>query len=134
MGSTDEKSRDCRTLQVSYVYVSFNPNVIEIHVRAVSNRVFWRVQGLRKTNKNDTKQTWLTISGLEENAPYELVIKAGNRDGTSTLTQTTSFTLSDKYIISASTQSSKIQLYFYCRSVIALYRVIVTMQVIRMRE
>ena len=46
---------------------------------------------------------WLVISGLKENIQYELVIKAGNRDGTSTLTDPLSFTLSDKYIISAST-------------------------------
>lgn len=70
------------------------------------NRVFWRVQGVKQTDKNDTRQTWISITGLEENAPYELVVKAGNRDGTSTLTQPVSFTLSDKYIISASTQSS----------------------------
>lgn len=70
------------------------------------NRVFWRVQGVKQTDKNDTRKTWISITGLEENAPYELVIKAGNRDGTSTLTQPISFTLSDKYIISASTQSS----------------------------
>lgn len=64
------------------------------------------MQGVKQPDKNDTRKTWLTLSGLKENAPYELVIKAGNRDGTSTLTEPLTFTLSDKYIISASTQSS----------------------------
>lgn len=66
-------------------------------------RVFWRPKGSKVTQKNDTRTMWLVISGLKENVPYELVIKAGNRDGTSTLTEPVSFTLSDKYIISSST-------------------------------
>jgi hypothetical protein len=56
-------------------------------------------------NKNDTRANSLIIPGLRENVRYELVIKAGNRDGTSQLTEPLSFTLSDKYIISSSTQS-----------------------------
>lgn len=68
-------------------------------------RVFWRLQGFKQAEKNDTKRNWLTIAGLKENVPYELVVKAGNRDGTSTLTEPLIFTLSDKYIISASTHS-----------------------------
>ena len=71
-------------------------------------RVFWRTQGSKQVNKNDTRATSLIIPGLKENIRYELVIKAGNRDGTSTLTEPLSFTLSDKYIISSSTQSGKI--------------------------
>lgn len=77
-----------------------NPDTVELY------RVFWRIQGLKQTDKNDTRKTWLTLTGFKENMPYELVVKAGNRDGTSTLTEPLSFTLSDKYIISASTHSS----------------------------
>lgn len=67
--------------------------------------MFWRPRGSKQADKNDTKTTSLVIAGLKENALYELVVKAGNRDGTSTLTEPISFTLSDKYIISASTRS-----------------------------
>lgn len=83
------------------------------NIWGVQNRVFWRIQGLKQTDKNDTRKTWLTLTGFKENMPYELVVKAGNRDGTSTLTEPLSFTLSDKYIISASTHSSNIINYVY---------------------
>lgn len=61
---------------------------------------------MKQTDKNDSRSTWLNLVGLKENVPYELVVKAGNRDGTSTLTEPLLFTLSDKYIISTSTHSS----------------------------
>jgi len=73
----------------------------------VFDRVFWRAQGAKKSDKNDTTDSSLRIVGLLENVAYELVVKAGNHEGTSKLTEPLSFTLSDKYIISASTRHSK---------------------------
>lgn len=70
---------------------------------------------MKQTDKNDTRLTWLNLAGLKENVPYELVVKAGNRDGTSTLTEPLSFTLSDKYIISASTHSSNFYFRNFCK-------------------
>jgi len=70
----------------------------------VFDRVFWRAQGAKKSDKNDTTDSSLRIVGLLENVAYELVVKAGNHEGTSKLTEPLSFTLSDKYIISASTR------------------------------
>jgi len=75
-----------------------NPDKVELY------RVFWRPRGMKLSDKNDTKATSLRIVGLKENTPYELVVKSGNYDGTSKLTEPISFTLSDKYIISASTR------------------------------
>ena len=71
-------------------------------------RVFWKPQGSNDASKNDTEVTQLSISGLKENVPYQLVIKSGSHFGTSMLTDPVLFTLSDKYVISSSTSQGKI--------------------------
>lgn len=95
-----------------------NPDTVELY------RVFWRLQGVKQTDKNDTRLTWLNLVGLKENLPYELVVKAGNRDGTSTLTEPLVFTLSDKYIISTSTHSNNPQIGVAVGVVVALILIV----------
>ena len=75
---------------------------------------------MKLSDKNDTKATSLRIVGLKENTPYELVVKSGNYDGTSKLTEPISFTLSDKYIISASTRRGNHKLLNLSLNIIAV--------------
>lgn len=84
-------------VKVTWDSPSKNPDKIELY------RVFWRVKGSKHTEKNDTKSTSVIIAGLKENEAYELVVKAGNRDGTSALTEPLGFTLSDRYVFSSTT-------------------------------
>lgn len=79
------------------------------------DRVFWKPRDTKVSDKNDTSATSLRIVGLKENTPYELVIKSGNYDGTSKLTDPVFFTLSDKYIISASTRRGNYTSNSYCQ-------------------
>ncbi|XP_046405305.1 Ig-like and fibronectin type-III domain-containing protein 1 isoform X1 [Ischnura elegans] len=72
-----------------------NPNTVEMY------RVFWRPVGARVTQKNDTKDTKITVSSLKDGTWYEFVVKAGNHLGTSTLTEPVRFIVGDKYITSA---------------------------------
>lgn len=70
-----------------------NPDSVELY------RVFWRPQGVKVTNKSDTVQRKLVLSGLEPGTTYELVVKAGNSNGTSQLTHPLKFVTADRYII-----------------------------------
>lgn len=72
-----------------------NPHTVEMY------RVFWRQEGARAAAKNDTSFTTMVISELKDGATYECVVKAGNRHGTSTLTDPIRFTMGDKFITSA---------------------------------
>lgn len=66
------------------------------------SRVFWRRLGNNNVpEKNDTKETSLRISGLKDDLMYELVLKAGNSRGMSTLTEPIRFTTSEKDVMSA---------------------------------
>jgi len=51
--------------------------------------------------KNDTKETSMKISGLKDDLTYELVLKAGNSRGMSTLTEPIRFTTAEKDVTSA---------------------------------
>lgn len=65
-------------------------------------RVFWRRNGNNNVpEKNDTKDTYMRISGLKDDLMYELVLKAGNSRGMSTLTEPVRFTTSEKDVTSA---------------------------------
>ena len=52
-----------------------------------------------KALKVDTSRTKITIENLDPGVPYELVIKAGNANGTSQLTQPLKFITADEYIV-----------------------------------
>jgi len=65
-------------------------------------RVFWRRVGNNSPpEKNDTKETSMKISGLKDDLTYELVLKAGNSRGMSTLTEPIRFTTAEKDVTSA---------------------------------
>lgn len=72
-----------------------NPSTVEMY------RVFWRQENAKTALKNDTTDTKLVINELKDGTTYELVIKAGNHLGTSTLTDPVRFTMGDKFITSA---------------------------------
>lgn len=74
-----------------------NPDQVELY------RVFWRPQGAKQAEKNDTNLNELIIEGLKDDITYELVMKAGNHFGTSILTKPLVFRLLEKTIISSST-------------------------------
>lgn len=77
-----------------------NPHTVELY------RVFWRMVDSpgKSSMKNDTADTEIAINNLKDGATYELVIKAGNHRGTSTLTEAVRFTVGDKYITSAASR------------------------------
>ena len=70
-----------------------NPQTVELY------RVFWRPVGQQETNKSDTVARRLLLTGLRPGTTYELVVKAGNSNGTSQLTAPLKFITADKYII-----------------------------------
>lgn len=57
--------------------------------------------GNKSPDSNDTKETWLKISDLKDDLTYELVLKAGNSKGMSTLTEPIRFTMSEKDVTSS---------------------------------
>ena len=76
-----------------------NPEVVELY------RILWRAVNSVRALKVDTSRTKITIENLKPGIAYELVIKAGNANGTSQLTQPLKFITADEYIIE--TQRSK---------------------------
>lgn len=86
---------DSHSVRVKWDPPVKNPHTVEVY------RVFYRQIGL-KPLKNDTMATSVVLTGLKENAEYECVVKAGNHQGTSTLTDPVVFSTStDKYITSS---------------------------------
>merc|ERR1719495_37877 len=76
-----------------------NPESVELY------RVFWRPVGARETLKNDTLGRELKIGNLVGGTTYELVVKAGNSNGTSHLTAPLRFATGDEVIIETSTRT-----------------------------
>ena len=70
-----------------------NPEVVELY------RIMWRAVNSVRALKVDTSRTKITIENLKPGIAYELVIKAGNANGTSQLTQPLKFITADEYII-----------------------------------
>jgi len=74
-----------------------NPNSVELY------RVFWRMVGTNEaTNKSDTVKRKLVLKGLQPGTEYELVVKAGNSNGTSQLTHPLKFVTADNFLIATS--------------------------------
>lgn len=73
-----------------------NPNSVELY------RVFWRPVNSKSSVKNDTIQRKLLLTGLSSGTKYELVVKAGNANGTSQLTSPLKFVTADEFIIATS--------------------------------
>lgn len=69
-------------------------------------RVFWRPLGAKGANKTDTTDTKLMLDNLASGTTYELVVKAGNSNGTSVLTSPLKFITADEYIIATTAQKS----------------------------
>ncbi|XP_074034870.1 Ig-like and fibronectin type-III domain-containing protein 2 isoform X1 [Leptinotarsa decemlineata] len=61
----------------------------------------------RDSFKEDTSDTRIKIQDLTAGATYQVVVKAGNSKGTSTLTDPLKFTMGDKYITSAASQDDQ---------------------------
>uniref|UniRef100_A0A6B2EFR4 Putative receptor mediating netrin-dependent axon guidance n=1 Tax=Phlebotomus kandelakii TaxID=1109342 RepID=A0A6B2EFR4_9DIPT len=88
-----------------------NPQTVEGY------RVFWHdvnpsteslqntINGLG-TSRLDAKETSIRIDGLKQHVMYELVVKAGNHQGASVLTEPLRFTLGDHHVTSASHSTS----------------------------
>ena len=49
--------------------------------------------------KLDTEETTVTLKNLTPSVEYELVVKAGNSNGTSVLSPSITFVVADKFII-----------------------------------
>jgi hypothetical protein len=81
---------------VTWELPSKNPQSVELY------RVFWRPVGAQETNKTDTVARRVSLAGLTPGTAYELVVKAGNSNGTSQLTPPLKFVTADKYIIATS--------------------------------
>ena len=78
-----------------------NPGMVELY------RILWRQEGSVRAHKVDTSRTKITIEHLTPGVPYELVIKAGNANGTSQLTPPLKFITADEYIIETSRSYSQ---------------------------
>jgi len=77
-----------------------NPDRVELY------RVYWRPIGAKETLSNDTTDTQMRLSALTGGTTYELVVKAGNANGTSHLTAPLMFATGDEVIITTSTRTS----------------------------
>eukprot|EP00102_Acyrthosiphon_pisum_P023276 XP_016660486.1 PREDICTED: Ig-like and fibronectin type-III domain-containing protein 2 [Acyrthosiphon pisum] len=87
---------DTHTITVKWDPPAKNPQTVEVY------RVFWRRVGNNSPpEKNDTKETSMKISGLKDDLTYELVLKAGNSRGMSTLTEPIRFSTAEKDVTSA---------------------------------
>lgn len=77
-----------------------NPHTVEMY------RVFWKMVDApgKSAMKNDTPATEFLINNLKDGATYELAIKAGNHNGTSTPTDSVKFTVGEKYVTSAASR------------------------------
>jgi len=76
-----------------------NPENVELY------RVFWRPVGAKDTFKNDTVDQQLRLNNLVSGVTYELVVKAGNSNGTSHLTAPLRFITGDEVIIETSARA-----------------------------
>jgi len=79
-----------------------NAEVVELY------RILWRAQGSVKAKKVDTSRTKIEIEDLQPGVTYELVIKAGNANGTSQLTPPLKFITADEYIVETQRQFTKV--------------------------
>eukprot|EP00092_Neocalanus_flemingeri_P093803 GFUD01119242.1.p1 GENE.GFUD01119242.1~~GFUD01119242.1.p1 ORF type:complete len:1460 (+),score=180.34 GFUD01119242.1:219-4598(+) len=79
-----------------------NPHSVELY------RVFWRPVGAKGANKSDTVQRKLVLHELHSGTTYEVVVKAGNSNGTSQLTQPLKFITADEFIIATSPVRSNV--------------------------
>ena len=59
----------------------------------------------RLADKIDTPKTTITMTGLKPGVTYEIVVKAGNSNGTSQLTAPLSFFTAEHYIVETTQQS-----------------------------
>lgn len=77
-----------------------NPHTVEMY------RIFWKMVDSpgKSAMKNDTSGTEFVINNLKDGATYELAIKAGNHNGTSTPTDSVRFTVGEKYVTSAASR------------------------------
>jgi len=76
-----------------------NPQFVELY------RILWRREGSRLARKIDTAETTVHLEDLLPGVTYELVVKAGNANGTSQLTPPLKFITADKYVIEAKVYS-----------------------------
>ena len=79
-----------------------NPETVDLY------RVFWRRVGSRTANKTDTISRKVVLTGLSPGVAYEVVVKAGNSNGTSQLTTPITFIPADQYIIASPKQASDV--------------------------
>ena len=79
-----------------------NPHAVDLY------RVFWRPVGAKGANKSDTINRKLVLTGLESGTSYEVVVKAGNSNGTSQLTQPLKFITADQFIIASPAQGTDV--------------------------
>jgi len=79
-----------------------NPQAVDLY------RVFWRPIGAKGANKSDTISRKLVLSGLESGTRYEVVVKAGNSNGTSQLTKPLNFITADQFIIASPAQGTDV--------------------------
>jgi len=79
-----------------------NPKSVELY------RVFWRPVGAKGANKSDTLERKLVLHELKSGTTYEVVVKAGNSNGTSQLTHPLKFITADEFIIATSPVRSNV--------------------------
>lgn len=62
-------------------------------------RILWRESGTSHADKVDTTKTSIKLTNLRPGTTYEIVIKAGNSNGTSQLTPPLTFVTEENYIV-----------------------------------
>merc|ERR1719336_3461986 len=75
-----------------------NPGAVDLY------RVFWRPVGSRTANKTDSVARKVVLGSLQPGRSYEVVVKAGNSQGTSQLTTPIRFYTADQFIIASPKQ------------------------------
>lgn len=70
-----------------------NPDMVELY------RILWREKGARRADKIDTENNQVVLDNLHPGKEYELVIKAGNANGTSQLSPPLQFITAENFYI-----------------------------------
>ncbi|GJQ83686.1 hypothetical protein Trydic_g14393 [Trypoxylus dichotomus] len=95
---------DSRSVKIMWDPPVKNPQTAEMY------RVYWRLLDMDTKNslKNDTPNTYFSLTELKDGGTYECVIKALNHRGTSTLSAPVRFTMGEKYITSAASLNDNV--------------------------
>jgi len=96
------KPIDAHSAMVFWDIPTKNPKSVDLY------RVFWRPLGSKTANKTDTITPKVVLTELAPGVTYEVVVKAGNSEGTSQLTAPVKFYTADQFIIASPARDTDI--------------------------